>query len=164
MNRIFPISALLTLAILTACGGNAAQTPPEPATATVTLPQLTATEPPTATESAVPTAEATQTTAAPTESAAEASVSFAGNVMPILESKCIKCHGVEAKKEGLSLLNYNDLMAGSFNGQVVIPGDTANSLVVKLIVEGEMPNRGPKVTPEELQVIIDWVNQGALNN
>jgi uncharacterized membrane protein len=158
MNRIFPISALLALAILTACGGNAAQTPPEPATATATLPQPTATEPPVATESAVPTQEATQI------SSTEASVSFAGNVMPILESRCIKCHGVESKKEGLSLLNYNDLMAGSFNGQVVIPGDTTNSLMVKLIVEGEMPNRGPKITPEELQVIMDWVNQGALNN
>lgn len=169
MNRIFLISALLSLVLLSACGGSAAQTPTEPATATAALPQPTASESPTATASAVPTVEAVQTSTVPaespaTESAVDGAVSFAGSVMPILESKCIKCHGVETKKEGLSLLSYDDLMAGSFNGQVVTPGDTANSLLVKLIVEGEMPNRGPQVTPEELQLIMDWVNQGALNN
>lgn len=46
----------------------------------------------------------------------------------------------------------------------IVPGNANESLFVKLIVEGEMPNRGTKVTPEELQLIIDWVNQGALNN
>lgn len=170
MKRIFPLTiALLTLMALSACGGSAAQTPPEPAIATATLAQPTATEAPAATETAVPTVEAVQPPADPTESPATESaggtnVSFAGNVMPIMESKCIKCHGVESTKEGLNLMNYDNLMAGSFNGQVLIPGDAANSLFVQLIVEGEMPNRGPKLTPEELQVIIDWVNQGALNN
>jgi hypothetical protein len=33
-----------------------------------------------------------------------------------------------------------------------------------LIIAGEMPNRGEMVTPEELQILMDWVNQGALNN
>ena len=163
------MSALLTLAILSACGGNAAQTPPEAATATAIVSQPTATETPTATESAIPMLEATQTSTVPaetaaTESAVEVTVSFAGNVTPILESKCIKCHGVQSTKEGLNLMTYDNLMAGSFNGLIVIHGDTANSLMVQLIVEGEMPNRGTKVTPEELQLIIDWVNQGALNN
>lgn len=170
MKRIFTLTiALLTLMALSACGGSAAQTAPEPATATVALPEPTATEAPAATETAVPTVEAAQPSTDPTESPATESagavtVSFAGNVMPILESKCIKCHGVESTKEGLNLMNYDNLMAGSFNGQVLVPGDAANSLFVQLIVEGEMPNRGPKLSPEEMQVIMDWVNQGALNN
>lgn len=62
------------------------------------------------------------------------------------------------------MLTYDDLMAGSFNGPVVASGNADESLLVKLIVEGEMPNRGDKVTDAELQIIKDWINQGALNN
>ncbi len=59
---------------------------------------------------------------------------------------------------------YDNIFAGSRNGPVIEPGNAADSLLVQLIVDGEMPNRGAPVTPEELQLIIDWVNQGALNN
>jgi hypothetical protein len=55
-------------------------------------------------------------------------------------------------------------MAGSRNGSVVEPGNANNSLLVQLIEEGKMPDRGDPVTADELQLIIDWVNQGALNN
>jgi hypothetical protein len=47
---------------------------------------------------------------------------------------------------------------------VLVPGDANASLLVELIVKGDMPNRGEPVTPAELQLIMDWVNQGALNN
>jgi len=55
-------------------------------------------------------------------------------------------------------------MAGSDNGPVVIPGDVKNSLLVELITTQEMPKRGPKLTPLQIQLITDWVNQGALDN
>ncbi len=91
-------------------------------------------------------------------------VSFLNDVQPILDARCIKCHGVERKKEGLDLQTYENIFAGSRNGPVLEPGNAEDSLLVQLIVEREMPNRGDPVTPEELQLIIDWVNQGALNN
>ena len=62
------------------------------------------------------------------------------------------------------MMTYDNLMTGSFNGPVVVAGNADESLLVELIAKNEMPDRGPKVTPEELQTIIDWVNQGALNN
>jgi uncharacterized membrane protein len=118
------------------------------------------------TDTVVPATEAPAAdTAVPeAEAPAASGVSFANDVQPILSAKCAKCHGVEQVKEGLDVQTHAALMAGSFNGPVIVPGNANESLFVKLIVEGEMPNRGPKVTPEELQVIIDWVNQGALNN
>jgi mono/diheme cytochrome c family protein len=84
--------------------------------------------------------------------------------MPILNASCVKCHGVEQVKEGLDMTSYAVLMAGSFNGPVIAPGDAANSFLVQQVVEGEMPKRGPKLTAEQIQIISDWVNQGALNN
>ena len=170
MKKLIHTFATLTLlAVLAACGGNAA--PPaatESVSPTESVPTL-AEETPAPTEAPTEAAAATTeapaaTEAAPTVEAAGSTVSFAANVYPILEAKCIKCHGVEQVKEGLNLMSYNDLMAGSFNGPVLVPGNADESLLVQLIVKGKMPNRGDKVTDAELQIIKDWINQGALNN
>ncbi|MBE7436024.1 MAG: hypothetical protein HS100_19060 [Anaerolineales bacterium] len=152
------LTASLIAGLLAACGGSA--------------PLPTATEPPAPTEaipsptaSPIPTVEVVPATEVPaTDSPAATTSGFASSVYPIFEAKCIKCHGVEQVKEGLSMLSYDELMAGSFNGPVVLPGNADGSLLVDLIARGKMPNRGPKVTEGELQIIKDWINQGALNN
>jgi len=91
-------------------------------------------------------------------------VSFANDVYPILRSRCLNCHGGERISEGLSVATYEALMAGSKNGPVLLPGDPQNSELVQVIVSGEMPKRGPKLTPQQIQIIIDWITQGAPNN
>ena len=60
--------------------------------------------------------------------------------------------------------SYAAIMAGSEHGAVVIPGDAANSHLAQMVVEGKMPKRGPKLTPAQVQLIVDWINQGALEN
>jgi hypothetical protein len=55
-------------------------------------------------------------------------------------------------------------MAGSQNEQVVLAGDANSSLLVEKIKSGEMPKRGPKLTPEQIQAIEQWIDSGALNN
>ncbi|MBI3168408.1 MAG: hypothetical protein HYZ22_08020 [Chloroflexi bacterium] len=164
MNKTtLSLTLLLTLFLLAACGGSTTQTPPDAATPTEAPAQPTVL--PSATDTSVPATETAPATDIPTtEAAATGAISYASQVMPIFETKCIKCHGVETKKEGLDMRTYDDLITGSRNGPVLTPGDAVNSLLVQLIERGKMPNRGPKVTPEELQVIMDWVNQGALNN
>lgn len=165
---ILSVLTVLTIFALAACGAQApAPTATEPATATQA--EATPTQPPAATDTvAAPTEAPATDTAVPvteaTDAPAASGISFANDIQPILGAKCAKCHGVEQVKEGLDVQTYDALMAGSFNGSVITPGNANDSLFVQLIVEGEMPNRGTKVTPEELQVIIDWVNQGALNN
>ena len=91
-------------------------------------------------------------------------VSFANDILPILQSRCVNCHGGERVEEGLVMKSYADIMAGSDNGPVIVPGDADNSLMVELIVSQKMPKRGPKLTPPQAQLIVDWVNQGALDN
>ena len=59
---------------------------------------------------------------------------------------------------------YADLMAGSNNGPVILAGNAGNSLLVELIATQKMPKKGPKLTREQIQLIVDWVNQGALDN
>jgi uncharacterized membrane protein len=91
-------------------------------------------------------------------------VSLSKDVLPILQSRCTNCHGGDKIEEGLNLTNYAAMMAGSKNGPVVIPGDAANSLMGKSLIEREMPKRGPKLSPAQAQLILDWINEGAHDN
>jgi hypothetical protein len=135
--------------------GSPTHTPP--ATETPAPPIATAPLAPTATE---PSATDTPTVA-PTEAV---QVSFAGDVLPIFQNRCVKCHGGERTEEGLVLATYDDVMAGSFSGPVVVPGYAEDSYLVEQIVSGEMPKRAPRLLPGEIQFIVDWVNGGAPDN
>ena len=115
-------------------------------------------------EAAPTEAMAEPTEASVAEPQAADGVSFAAEVFPIIDSRCVNCHGGERVEGDLILRSYADLMAGSESGQVIVPGDAENSLLVQLISELKMPKRGPKLTPVQIQLITDWVNQGALDN
>jgi mono/diheme cytochrome c family protein len=163
MNKVL-VASLALLTIIAACGGKTPHDsrPPEPATATETVTQPTQLSAPTDTPLPSPTIH-TPETETPTE-ASVANVSFTNDVLPIFENHCTKCHGVEQIKEGLDLRTYEGLMAGSFNGTVITPGNAEDSFLVQQLLDGEMPKRGPKLTIEQIQIIISWVNAGALNN
>jgi cyanophycinase-like exopeptidase len=66
--------------------------------------------------------------------------------------------------ENLNMETYDSLMAGSQNGAVIVAGNAKESLLARKILKGEMPKRGPKLTPAQVQIIIDWINAGAPNN
>ena len=94
----------------------------------------------------------------------ESTVSFSGDVLPLLESRCVGCHGAERAAGGLALGSYAELSAGSENGPVVVAGDAMASSLVELVVNQAMPKKGPKLLATEVQLLTDWVNQGALDN
>lgn len=104
------------------------------------------------------------TSGSSTDTAAVTSVSFSKDVMPILQSRCLICHGGGQASRGLSFDTYDTLMAGSKNGQVIIPGYPDGSRLIQLVQNGTMPKRGSKLTPDQMQILIDWILAGALNN
>ena len=152
---------ILIVGLLSACTSPATSTPtPQPTEAAVT--EAPATEAPAAaTDTAAPAAGETPTAGA---ESGGATVSFAAEILPMLESRCINCHGGERTQEGLDLKSHASIMTGSENGPVVTPGDSANSSLAQMVVEGKMPKRGPKLTPDQVQLLVDWINQGAQNN
>lgn len=154
---------ILIAGLISACGSQPTQAPASPPTEEPAPATQAPTNPPAPTEeAAVPTeVPAEQPTAEP---AALTGVSFANDVLPILNSRCLNCHGGDRIEEGLLIGSYGELMAGSANGPVIIPGDPEGSLLVELVAAQKMPKRGPKLTPPQVQLIVDWVNQGALNN
>ena len=92
------------------------------------------------------------------------SVSFQRDVLPIFTQICVKCHGGEKTNKSLVLKTYDDVMQGSENGPVVLPGNPGNSVLVDMIVQGKMPKNGPKLLPRQIQTIIDWIKAGAPDN
>ncbi|MBN1450050.1 MAG: hypothetical protein JW963_03470 [Anaerolineales bacterium] len=156
--------SLLASLVLAGCGTQAASEP-----VAIEAPQ-NADQQPAPTEMAAPAPTEVPAEApaeVPTEAPAEvssAAVSFTNDVMPIIQSRCINCHGGDRIEEGLVMHSYDELLAGSENGPVIIPGDVANSLLVELVTNQKMPKRGPKLTPPQVQIITDWVAAGALNN
>lgn len=160
---ILTIGLLLSI-VLAGCGTQAAAEDPQEALPTPNV-EITAAESPT---EAPPQAAPTEVPAeAPTEapaSGSSASVSFANDVFPIIQSRCINCHGGDRIEEGLVMLSHADLMAGSDNGPVIVPGDPINSLLVELVTAQKMPKRGPKLTAPQVQTITEWVAAGAPNN
>ena len=158
---------ILIVGSLSACASQPTDAPASASQPTeeVAAPAQTTTSLPAPTDTALPTDTAQPTDAPATEPVLQGvTVSFAKDILPILESRCMNCHGGQRTEEGLVMLTYADLMAGSDNGPVVTPGDAANSLLAELVSTQKMPKRGPKLTPPQVQVIIDWINQGALDN
>lgn len=161
MNKLL-IPIFLTVLILSAC---TTETPPAtPTLVPATDTSIPATATAVATETTIPTVEAIIPTNTAVVDNTTASVSFANQVVPIIDTYCVECHGGARTREGLNLTTYNGLIAGSDNGAVIVVGNANESLFIDLIEQGEMPSRGAAPSSTELQILIDWVNQGALNN
>ncbi|MCC7352245.1 MAG: hypothetical protein IT330_00705 [Anaerolineae bacterium] len=133
-----------------------ADTPQAAATAT---PVPSPTVPP-----ATPTPRPTTPANTPTPTGSAATVSFAKDVLPLLERRCVKCHGGEKTEEGLVLKTYADVMKGSNNGPVINPGNVTDSFLNSQIVKGEMPKRQPRLLESEIKIITAWVEAGAPDN
>ena len=157
--------AILAATVLIAACGSPAASPTEPAASAA---PATAVAQPTSTSAAAtdaPTEAPPEPTSAPSEAPVTgASVSFARDIMPIFEATCLKCHGVEKTEKGLDMRTHTALMVGSERGTVVVPGDAVGSRLAELVMNGKMPKRGTKLTPEQVQLIVDWINSGAQNN
>ncbi|MEA2093584.1 MAG: c-type cytochrome, partial [Pseudomonadota bacterium] len=92
-------------------------------------------------------------------------VSYSTDVMPIFEADCIICHGILG---GWDASSYDSVLETGNNAPVVIPGDAENSLLAQKMVGTQtigsiMPPA--RLLPEhEIQVILDWIAEGALDN
>ncbi|MGD9721753.1 MAG: c-type cytochrome domain-containing protein [Pirellulales bacterium] len=87
-------------------------------------------------------------------------ISFTKQIAPLLVDRCGGCH-VQRMRGELSMANFAALAKGSAAGIVVKPGDGKASRIVEMIESGDMPRGGGKVTPDELQLLIAWIDAGA---
>lgn len=157
-SRKFLITAILVITTaLSACGSPAEATTPGEVN------QASASQTPVS-EPTLDVPAPNASPAATSQVASTAGISFSKDVFPIFEASCIKCHGVEKVSRGLNMTSYEKTLTGSVKGPVIVPGDPAGSLLVKVIVDGKMPKQGAKLTPGQIEIIKSWISQGAPNN
>src|SRR5688572_24900518 len=97
---------------------------------------------------------------------ADDKVDFAKSIQPVLEKRCIECHGKEKQKVGLRLDSKDAALKGSEDGKVIIVGKPDESSLVKRISlpEGHddiMPPKGDPLTKEQIELIKKWIAEGA---
>ncbi|MFQ5605138.1 MAG: hypothetical protein ACE5HS_17880 [bacterium] len=120
----------------------------------------------------------------------EGPLSFASQIQPIFDANCTRCHtsgGVGFNATGGSQNNGLDLTSGNSHGRLVnqrtfelsnvqprwriLPNEPDSSYVVQKITSSSpkfgnrMPLDGPPyLSQSQIQLIRDWIEQGAPNN
>lgn len=93
-------------------------------------------------------------------------VDFNSEIRPILNQKCIRCHGGVRQQGGLSFLFRTEALKPAKSGAVAIePGKPAASEMLHRIKhddpEVRMPPDGDPLNQEEIKLIEKWIKQGA---
>ncbi len=91
-------------------------------------------------------------------------VDYLKDVRPLMAQNCFSCHGSDVQQSGLRLdLRQNALRGGDY-GPVITPGDSANSKLIRRVVDGDgglqMPPTGA-LSDEEIGILRAWIDQGA---
>jgi len=99
----------------------------------------------------------------------EPKVSYKDDISSILAESCAtaNCHAAAARAGGLDLSNYDAFKKGGNGGAAFVAGDGKGSLVVKRIDGSKAPQMPLGAAPlngEQIQLFIDWINEGAENN
>lgn len=81
---------------------------------------------------------------------AAAAVSFKTQILPMLKTNCVSCHGPTLQNSGIRVDTYANVSANL-------------AAVTDVLVNGGMPPTGP-LPDDDRQLFQTWVDQGALNN
>jgi len=91
---------------------------------------------------------------------------FEKNVRPLLESRCIECHGANNQKGGLRLDSKSGWQVGGDGGPVVEPGKPDESRLIHALKGSDgmtrMPPKDP-LTAAEIDVLSRWIAEGAVD-
>lgn len=93
-------------------------------------------------------------------------ISFNLDVRPILNNKCLRCHGGVKASGEFSLLFEEDAFGPTQSGApAIVRGNHSKSELYKRIVhedpELRMPFDAPPLTQKEIDVLVQWIDQGA---
>ncbi|MBI3861005.1 MAG: PSD1 domain-containing protein [Planctomycetia bacterium] len=101
--------------------------------------------------------------------AADAPVDFNRQIRPLLSDRCFRCHGPDGaqRKADLRLDSADGATAQRDGGAAIVPKDPAGSELIRRITSTDeseqMPpaEAGKPLSPEEIELLRRWIEQGA---
>ncbi len=98
--------------------------------------------------------------------ASKEKIDFVRDVQPLLKRHCFKCHASDKREGGFRLDVRSAAFAGGDEGIAIRKGESGNSSLITR-VSGEdpdvvMPPEGDRLTPAEVDVLKQWVDQGSI--
>ena len=88
-------------------------------------------------------------------------VTFEDHVLPILKTRCLKCHAGAEPAGELLLTTRREILRGGKSGPAMRIAAAESSLFWEKLASNEMPKGGPALSAEEKGVIRTWINEGA---
>jgi mono/diheme cytochrome c family protein len=97
--------------------------------------------------------------------AAKRKVDFVKDIQPILESRCYECHSAQKHKAELRWDVKKLALKGGESGPAIVPGKSSESRIIQLVSglnpDLVMPQKGDRLSPEQIGLLRAWVDQGA---
>jgi hypothetical protein len=92
-----------------------------------------------------------------------ATAGFREQVVPILTSRCIRCHQGTTPKADLDLTRVGSVVEGRGEGSVVVPGKPEESLLLEVVSgpKPAMPRSGERLTAAQVAALRTWIEDGA---
>ena len=93
-----------------------------------------------------------------------ATPTFDSDIQPLLEAKCVVCHGNDSPQAGLDLRTKASILHGGKSGPALVVGASAGSLLLDKVVSKTMPPGDGKLTGDEIDTLRLWIDKGAPAN
>ncbi|XZE21782.1 PSD1 and planctomycete cytochrome C domain-containing protein [Pirellulaceae bacterium SH449] len=93
-------------------------------------------------------------------------IDFERDVQPLFVQYCTECHGKENQTSDLRLDLRSTILAGGSSGTMIIPNRSIDSRLIDVVShtdpELEMPPDGSRIPPDAIEILRQWIDQGAL--
>jgi mono/diheme cytochrome c family protein len=96
--------------------------------------------------------------------AASRKIDFVKDIQPIFAEKCYGCHGPKKQEARFRLDSKDIAWKGGELGRAIMPGKSAESLLIHLVSglvpDKVMPQKGERLTAEQIGLLRAWIDQG----
>ena len=86
---------------------------------------------------------------------------FNRKIAPLLVNHCLECHDTATRKGDLDLSRRESAFAGGSGGEVIVPGQPAESYLVESVRTGEMPRKREPLAETDIGLLEEWIAGGA---
>lgn len=97
-------------------------------------------------------------------------VVFEADILPMLQSRCLSCHSQSQALGGVVLESVEAIRSGRGGKRIVVAGNSDASPLFQVAARRRQPfmppagNGAVRLTPQELSLLKQWIDQGALTN